>query len=151
MFVLEREDSVTYNPVYKVSLHISRVENRVFIQDAVTIGEGEATGGSQAAASDAQSGQIQTLILSINLLGKRQAENQQQFQHRTSELRSYAATQFKQVHTNMNRFTSTPARRVGPTRPGVSDRVSVSHTLNNTYDSSVKLSSCPRKILLLWQ
>jgi hypothetical protein len=67
-----------------------------------------------------------------------------------SELRSYIATQFKQVHTNMNRFAVSPARRLGKTRPWVSD-TSVCHTLNNTYDSTAKLSSCPRNLLLLWQ
>jgi hypothetical protein len=66
------QHDVTYNPVYKVPLQISRVENLVFIQDTVAMGEGEgeATGGSQAATSAAQSSQIQTLFLSINLLGK---------------------------------------------------------------------------------
>jgi hypothetical protein len=141
----------TYNPVYKVPLHISRVENLVFIQDAVTMGEGggEAT-GSQAATAAAQSSQIQTLLLSINRLEKRQAENQQQLQQHMSEMRSYTATQFKQVHTNMNRFAASPSRRLGKTRPGVSDAF-VCHTLDNTYDSTAKLSSCPRNLLLLWQ
>jgi hypothetical protein len=80
----------TYNPVYKVPLHISRVENLVFIQDAVTMGEGggEAT-GSQAATAAAQSRQIQTLLLAINRLEKRQAENQKQLQQHMSEMRSY--------------------------------------------------------------
>jgi hypothetical protein len=71
-------------------------------------------------------------------LDKRQAENQQQLQQHMSELRSYTATQFKQAHTNMNRFAASPARRLGKTRPGVSD-ASVCHTLNNTYDSTAKL------------
>jgi hypothetical protein len=114
-------------------------------------GEGEATGGSPAATVAAQSSKIQTLLLSINLLGKLQAENQQQLQQHMSELCSYTSTQFKQVNTNMNRFPSSPARGLGSTRPGVSDGVSVSHTLNNTYNSTAKLSSCPRNLLLLWQ
>jgi hypothetical protein len=43
----------TYNPVYKVPLHISRVENLVFIQDAVTMGEGRGEApGSQAATAN---------------------------------------------------------------------------------------------------
>jgi hypothetical protein len=48
---------ITYNPVYKVPFHISCVENLVFIQDAVAMGEGEgeATGGSQATTAAAQS------------------------------------------------------------------------------------------------
>jgi hypothetical protein len=112
-------------------------------------GEGEAT-GSQAATAAAQSSQIQTLLLSINRLDKRQAENQQQVQQHMSELRSYTETQFKQVHTNMNRFAASPTRRLGSTRPGASE-ASICQTLNNTYDSTAKLSSCPRKLLLLWQ
>jgi hypothetical protein len=51
----------------------------------------------------------------------------------------------------MNCFASTPARRVGSTRPGASIWVSISHTLNTTYDSTDELSSCPRNLLLLWQ
>jgi hypothetical protein len=93
-------------------------------------GEGEAT-GSQAATAAAQSSQIQTLLFSINRLDKRQTENQQQLQQHMSELRSYTATQFKQGHTNMNRFAASPTRRLGPTRPGASD-ASICHTLNNT-------------------
>jgi hypothetical protein len=122
----------TYNAVYKVPLHISRVENVIFIQDPVTMGEGggEATGSQATTAAD-QSSQIQTLLLSINRLDKRQAENQQKLQPHMSELRSYTATQFKQVHTNMNRFAASPARRLRQTRPGVSDAY-VCHTPNNT-------------------
>jgi hypothetical protein len=144
---------ITYNPVYKVPLHISRVDNIVFIQDAVIMGEGEdkATGGSQAATSATQSTQIQPPLLPINLMCKLQTDKQQQLQQHISELYSYTATQFKQVHINMSRFASSPVRRLGPTRPGASGGVSVSHTLNNTYDSIAKLSSCPRNLLLLWQ
>jgi hypothetical protein len=112
-------------------------------------GKGEAT-GSQAATAAAHSSQIQTLLLSINRLKKRQAKNQQQLQQHTSELRSYTATQFKQVHTNMNQFAASPTRRLGPTRAGASE-ASFCHTLNNTYDSTAKLSSFPRNLLLLWQ
>jgi hypothetical protein len=54
----------TYNPMYKVPLHISRVENLVFVQDAVTMGEGGGVAtGSQTATAAAQSSQIQTLLL----------------------------------------------------------------------------------------
>jgi hypothetical protein len=67
-----------------------------------------------------------------------------------SELRSYTSNHFKQVHTTMNRFAASPARRLGPTRPGESG-VSICHTLNNTYDSTAKLSSCPRNLLLILQ
>jgi hypothetical protein len=141
--------------VCKVPLLISRVKNLVFIQDAVAMGEGEgeATGRYQVVTAAAQSRHIHTLLLSINLMGKWQAENQQQLQQRMSELRSYSATQFKQVHINMNRFAYTPVRRVGPTRPGASDRASVSvyHKIDNTYGSTAKLSSCPRNLLLIWQ
>jgi hypothetical protein len=109
------QHGITYNPVYKFPLHISRVENLVFIQDAVIMGEGEdeATGGSQAAKAATQSNQsnqIQALLLPINLMVKGQAENQKQLQQHMSELYSYTATQFKQVHTNMNRFASSPER-----------------------------------------
>jgi hypothetical protein len=52
------QHGITYNPVYKVPLQISRVEKLVFIQDAVAMGEGEATDGSQAATVAAQSSQI---------------------------------------------------------------------------------------------
>jgi hypothetical protein len=109
--IIYGKHGITYNPVYKVTLHISRVENLVFIQDAVTMGEGggDAT-GSQSATSATQSSQIQTLLLSINRLDKRQAKNQQQLQHHMSELCSYTATQFKQVHTNMNQFAASPTR-----------------------------------------
>jgi hypothetical protein len=51
------QHGITYNPVYKVPLHISRVEKLVFIQDAGAMGEVEATGGSQAATVAAQSSQ----------------------------------------------------------------------------------------------
>jgi hypothetical protein len=54
------QHGITYNPVYKVPLHTSRVENLVFIQDVVAIGEcegeGEAT-GSQSATAATQSSQ----------------------------------------------------------------------------------------------
>jgi hypothetical protein len=147
------QHAITYNMVYKVPIRISRLENFVFIQDAVAMGEGEgeAIDGSQAVTAAAQSSQIQTLLLSINLMGKHQKENHQQLQQHTSELRSYSAAQFNQVHTNMNRFASTPARRVGPTRPGASSWVSVSRTFNTTYDSTANLSSCPSNLLILWQ
>jgi Fe-S cluster biosynthesis and repair protein YggX len=112
-------------------------------------GGGEAT-GSQAATAAAQFSQIQTLLLSINRLKKRQAENQQQLQQHMSELCSYTATQFKQDNTNMNRFAASPSRRLGGKRPGVSD-ASICHTLENTYDSTAKLSYFPRNLLLLWQ
>jgi hypothetical protein len=115
------------------------------------MGEGEgAAAGSQAATASSQSIQIQTPILSINRLDKRQAENQQQLQQHMSELRSYTATQSKQVHTNMNRFAASPVRWLGPTRPGASDAYAC-HTLNNTYESTAKLSSWPRNPLLIWQ
>jgi hypothetical protein len=148
---IRRKHGNTYNPVYKVSLHIQCVYNLVFIQDAVTMGEGggEAT-ESQAATAAAQSRQIQTLLFPINRLDKSQAENQQQLQKHMSELRCYTATQCKQVHTKINRFAASPARRLGKTRSGVSN-ASVCHTLNNTYNSTAKLSSCPRNILLFWQ
>jgi hypothetical protein len=149
------QHAITYNMVYKVPLHISRLENLVFIQDAVAMGEGEgqASGGSQAITAAAQSSQIQTqtLLLTINMMVKCQAENQQQLQQHTNELRSYSAAQFNQVHTNMNRFASTLARRVGPARPGASSWVSVSRTLNTTYDSTAEMSSCPSNLLILWQ
>jgi hypothetical protein len=137
--------------MYKVPLHISHVENLVFIQDVITMGEGggDAT-GSRAATTAAQSSQIQTLLLSINRLKKRQAENRHQLQHHMSEMRSYAATQFKQFHTTMNRFAASHSRILGKARPGVSD-ASICHTLDNTYDSTAKLSSCPRNRLLLWK
>jgi hypothetical protein len=55
------------------------VENLVFIQDAVTMGEGGGeTTGYQAATAAAQSSHIQALLFSMKRLKKRQAENQQQ-------------------------------------------------------------------------
>jgi hypothetical protein len=100
--IIRGKHGITYKPVYKAPLHISRVKNLVFIQDTVAMGEGggEAT-GSQTATAAAQSSQIQTLLLSINQLNKRQADNQKLQQH-MSDLRRYTATQFKRVHTNMN-------------------------------------------------
>jgi hypothetical protein len=63
------QHDITYNTVYKVPLHISHVENLVFIQDAVVMGEGECEAtGSQMATEAAQSSQIHTLLLSINRL-----------------------------------------------------------------------------------
>jgi hypothetical protein len=121
------QHGVTYNPVYKPPLHISRVENLVFIEDAVAMGkcEGDAN-WSQAATAAAQSSQIQTLLLSINLLGKRQAENQQQLQQNMSDLCRYTATHCKQVHTNMNQFASSPATRASKARG--ERRLCFSHT-----------------------
>jgi hypothetical protein len=76
------QHDVTYDLVYKVPLHISRVENLVFVQDAVAMGEdkGGTGDGSQEATAAAQSSQIQTLVLSINLMVKRQVENQHQLE-----------------------------------------------------------------------
>jgi hypothetical protein len=65
------------------------VENLVFIQNAVTMGEGEgdaASGGSQGATAAAHSSHTNTLPLSSNLMGQRQAENQQQLQQHMSQL-----------------------------------------------------------------
>jgi hypothetical protein len=91
--IIRGQHGITCNPVQKVPLHISCVENLVFIQDAVTMGEGEGEAtGSQAATAAAQSSQIQTLLLSINRLDKRQAENQQQLQQHMSELRRFIPT-----------------------------------------------------------
>jgi hypothetical protein len=57
----------TYNPIIKVPLHISRVENQVFIQDAIALGDQPAGGeGAHPATASVQSVQLQTILLSIN-------------------------------------------------------------------------------------
>jgi hypothetical protein len=40
------EHAGNYNPVEKVPLHISRIENQVFIQDTLDIGGGNVGGGA---------------------------------------------------------------------------------------------------------
>jgi hypothetical protein len=85
----------TYNPVIKVPLHISRVENQVFIQDAIALVDQPAVGEvAHLATTSVQSDQFQTILLSINWFDQRQAEHQQQQQTHMSELRNYTATQF---------------------------------------------------------
>jgi hypothetical protein len=49
----------------------------------------------------------------------------------------------------MHRFASTPVRQIGPMMPLSSG--GVSHTLENTYNYTDKLSLCPRNLLLIWQ
>jgi hypothetical protein len=74
-----------YNPVIKLSLHISRVENQVFIQDTIALGDQPAVGeGAHPVTASFQPVQLQTILLSINRLGRRQAEHQKYLQHATS-------------------------------------------------------------------
>jgi hypothetical protein len=71
---------VEYNPVVKVPLHVSRVENQVFIEDALTMNTGNGGGGGQAAGAAVQGDQMQTIILSLHRLHKREMEHHQQDQ-----------------------------------------------------------------------
>jgi hypothetical protein len=149
------QHGVTYNPMYKVPLHILRVENLVFIQDAIAMGEGEgeATYGSQLATAAAQSSpsRYRTSYCQSTYWANIMRKTSSNPKNTCESMNRCASSQFKQVHTNMNRCASSPTRRVGPTRPRANDGVSISHTLNNAYDSTAKLSSFPRNLLLLWQ
>jgi hypothetical protein len=61
----------TYNPIIKVPLHIYHVENQVFIQDAIAFGDQPAVGeGAHPETASFQSGQLQTILMSINRLDK---------------------------------------------------------------------------------
>jgi hypothetical protein len=108
----------TYNPVIKVPLHISRVENQVFIQDTIALGDQPAVSeGAHPATASVQSGQLQTILLSINRLDQQQAEHHQQQQTHMSELRNYTATQFKITNSNVPKCAMQPSRRIGASRP----------------------------------
>jgi hypothetical protein len=128
----------TYNPVIKVPLHISRVENQVFIQDAI-----------YPATASFQSGQLQTILLPINRLDQRQAEHHQQQQNHMSELRNYTATQFKITNSNVQKCAMQPARRIGASRPAGTS--GVVHKLDSGYDSTTKLAHHPRTLISLWR
>jgi hypothetical protein len=101
-----------------VPLHIYRVENQFFIQDAIAVGDQLAVGeGAHPATASFQSGQLQTILLSINRLDQRQPEHHQQQQTHMNELRNYTATQFKITNMNVQKCAMQPARRIGASRP----------------------------------
>jgi hypothetical protein len=142
-------DPESYNPVIKVPLHISRVENQVFIQDAIALGDQPAVGeGAHPATAYVQSDQLQTILLSINRLDQRQAEHHQQQKTHMSELQNYAATQFKITNSNVQKCAMQPARRIGASIPARTS--GVIHTLYSGYDSTAKLAHHPRTLLSLW-
>jgi hypothetical protein len=139
----------TYNPIIKVPLHISRVENQVFIQDAIALGDQPAVSeGAHPATSPVQSGQLQTILLSINRLDQRHTEHHQQQQTHMSELQNYTATHFKITNSNVQTCAMQPARRIGASRPARTS--GVVHTLDSGYDSTTKLTHHPRTLLSLW-
>jgi hypothetical protein len=138
----------TYNLVVKVPLHISRVENQVFIQDAIALGDQPAAGeGDHPATAYVQSGQLQTILLSINRLDQRQVEHHQQQQTHMSELRNYTATQLKITNMNIQKCAMQPVRRIGASRPAGTS--GVVHTMDSGYDSTTKLAHHPRTLLSL--
>jgi hypothetical protein len=98
-------NTATYNPVIKVPLHISRVENQVFIQDTIALGCQPVVGeGAHPATASIQSNQLQTILLSINRLDQQQVEHHQKQQTHMSELQNYTATQFKITNTNVIKY-----------------------------------------------
>jgi hypothetical protein len=101
-----------------VPLHISRVENQVYIQDAIALSDQPSVGeGAHPATASFQSGQLQTILLSINQLDQRQAEHHHQQQTHMSELHNYTTTQFKITNTNVTKCAMQPARRIGASIP----------------------------------
>lgn len=131
-------------------LHISRVENQVFVQDAITIGDVE-TGGDAAALATAstQASQFQTILISINHLDQRQSENNQKLQAHKSELRNYTpTTQFHIMHTHMMRFSLQHVMQLGGAHTYACG--GVVHTCDDYHDSTTKLAHYPRTLLLLW-
>jgi hypothetical protein len=132
-----------------VPLHISRVEHQVFIQDAIALGDQPAVGeGAHLATASFQSGQLQTILLSINRLDQRQVEHHQQQQTHMSELRNYTVTQFKNMNSNVQKCTMQPARCIGASRPAGTS--GVVHKLDYGYDSTTKLTHHPTTLISLW-
>jgi hypothetical protein len=73
----------------------------------------------RATTETTQASQLQTLLLSINLLDQQQSKNNQQLHAHVSELRNFTATQFRIMDTNMTRFSLQPARQQSAgARPG---------------------------------
>jgi hypothetical protein len=108
----------TYSPIMKVPLHISRVRNQVFIQDTIALDDQPAVGeGAHPVTSFFQSGQLNTIFLSINQLDQRQAKHHQQQQTHMSELRNYTASQFKITNSNVQKCAMQTASRIGASRP----------------------------------
>jgi hypothetical protein len=142
-------NAADYNPVEKVPLHISRIENQVFIQDALDIGGGNVGGGAQGAVAAAQANQLQTVLLSLHRLDQRQTEHHQQVQANIGQLRNYCCAQFGLMNRNMTRYSMQPVRRIGPT-PNATNAQAAGALGNEGLDSNAKLASHPRTLLLLW-
>jgi hypothetical protein len=144
----------SYNPVKKIPLHISRIENQVFIEDSGLDepGIGGNDGGTQASARTArqQSSQQHTILLAINRLEQRQGDQHQQVCASISGLRSYCATQFSLMNRNMNRYSMQPVRRIGPAGGGGGGSNNSNDIANEGIDATAKLSIHPRTLLLLW-
>jgi hypothetical protein len=138
-----------YNPVVKVPLHVSRVENQVFIEDAITMDAGNGGGGGQAAT---QADQNQTIILSLHRLHTREMEHHQQNQVNYSQLRNYCCTQFAQMNRSMTRYSMQPVRPLGPNRNATATATTATTNIggNEGVDSTTKLAAHPRTLLLLW-
>jgi hypothetical protein len=139
-----------YNPVVKVPLHVSRVENQVFIEDAITMNAGNGVGGGQAAGAASQADQYQTIMLSLHRLHAREMEHHQQNQVNYSQLRNYCCTQFNQVNRNMTRYSMQPVRPLGPNRNAAATTAATAATATEGVDSTTKLSAHPRTLMLLW-
>jgi hypothetical protein len=149
--------SASYNPVMKVPLHISRIENQVFIEEALTVGiEGApifvgGDGAAQAAATtQLHINQQQTVLLAINRMDQRQANQHQQVCAEISGLRSYCSSQFALMSRNMSRYSMQPVRRIGPANPNAATGTPRSHFRNEGIDATAKLAPHPRTLLLLW-
>lgn len=136
-----------YNPVVKVPLHISRVENQVFIEDAIG---GNTGGGGQAATATAQTDQVQTILLAVHRLDQRQGEHHQQLQANIGQLRNYCCTQFRVINRNMTRYSMQPVRRLGGNPNANTAQAVPPDVANEGLDATAKLSPHPRTLLLLW-
>ena len=131
-----------YNPVEKTPLHVSRIENQVFIQDAIGGGD---NGGAVAVAQDQMN---QTVLLAVHRVDQRQAENHLQTQASISQVLQCCHTQFALVHRNQSRCHMTPARPLGNRTTNIAN---VRVVLPNAgLDSTAKLAAHPRTLVLLW-
>lgn len=139
-----------YNPVVKVPLHISRVENQVFIQEALAggvDGNGNVVVGGGHGLSANQANQLQTVLISMNRMDQRLAEHHQQLSSNISELRSYCCAQFRLMNRNMTRYSMQPVRRIGPAPVNAAPNVGGGA---QGIDARAKLAPHPRTLLLLW-
>jgi hypothetical protein len=140
--MISGSNNVSYNPVVKVPLYISHV-------DDISAGSNEVVDDVRSEVASAQADQMQTLFISLHRLDQCQANNHHQVIQKISDICHNTSTWFKIVDVNMSRYSMQPIRCIGAAMPVVNGRTA--HTRDSiTIDLTTNLSSHPRTLLLLW-